>query len=494
MASSFIRKIKTGSGATAVQVVYKRGREVTSICHIGSAHSDAELEILLSLAHKIKLQGQLSLFEEKSPEIYLERTYSQLLVDALASVYDALGFDILDDEIFKYLVLARIIEPASKLDTIRILDELGIDAPSYSSVARCLLRVVKRDYRSSLSKQCFAYVSPDSLSLILYDVTTLYFEAQKEDGYRVPGLSKERRLDPQIKIGLLVDSSGFPLEVMSFEGNCAEVKTIIPVLENFKARYQLKNITVTADAAMLSAANIGELEKLGFNYIIASRLAKTPYEIVEYINETGAVLDDLQIFESSITVTIDSKRRKRRVIYQYRAKRAALDLANIEKTLDKAKKIVQGQASMRRNRFLKLSGAKKEINYDLLEEAKKKAGIKGYVTNLDVGAQYVIDAYHQLFEVEKSFRMSKSDLEARPIFHHKRSSIEAHLTIVFAALAIARFIEGKTGISIRKFLHKLKPLKTGVILVGGTEIELKPRMPTEVSELLDLLGTMKCGY
>jgi transposase len=330
-------------------------------------------------------------------------------------------------------------------------------------------------------------VKPEALRLVLYDVTTLYFEVQKEDEYRKPGLSKERRLEPQITVGLLVDRNGFPLEIQSFEGNRAEVKTILPVLAGFKDRHGLKHITVTADAAMLSSGNISELERLGYHYVIGSRLAKTPYAIAEYLCEDGAALEDNQIFESSMTVTVGGKRTKRRVIYQYRAKRAALDLSNIDKTVAKAQKMVEKKADIKRNRFLKIKGDKREINTALVEEARRKVGIKGYVTDLSVPAQEVIDAYHQLFQVEKSFRMSKSDLKARPIFHHKRESIDAHLTVVFAALAIARQIESSTGISIKKFVRALAPIRTGIVSVNGVSLPIQPKIPDNIVTLLNQL-------
>ncbi|MDR0875684.1 MAG: transposase, partial [Clostridiales Family XIII bacterium] len=156
-----------------------------------------------------------------------------------------------------------------------MLENLGLDAPSNTGIHRCLSHIGGEDYRGRLSKACFARVKPEALRLVLYDVTTLYFEVQKEDDYRKPGLSKERRLEPQITVGLLVDRNGFPLEIQSFEGNRAEVKTILPVLAGFKDRHGLKHITVTADAAMLSSSNISELERLGYHYVIGSRLAKT---------------------------------------------------------------------------------------------------------------------------------------------------------------------------------------------------------------------------
>lgn len=145
------------------------------------------------------------------------------------------------------------------------------------------------------------------------------------------------------------------------------------------------------------------------------------------------------------------------------------------------------KADIKRNRFLKIEGAKRKINHALVAEAKRRGGIKGYLTDLDIPAQKVIDAYHQLFQVEKSFRMSKSDLKARPIFHHKRDSIEAHLTIVFTALAVARHIEVHTGISIKKFVRMLEPIRTGVVSVGSDTFELKPEIPEHASVLLKRL-------
>jgi len=180
-------------------------------------------------------------------------------------------------------------------------------------------------------------------------------------------------------------------------------------------------------------------------------------------------------------------RGTRRVIYQYRASRASLDLLNIDKLLVKAQRMVAGATEFKRNRFLKVSGSKKEINYELVEKSRLRAGIKGYVTDLDAPAQEVIDAYHQLFQVERSFRMAKSDLKARAIFHHVRGSIEAHLTVVFVALAISRHIQAKTGLSIRKFKHILEPLRTGVLSVNGTQQRFRPQLDEAARAILRAL-------
>lgn len=496
--SRYVRTVKTASGATAVQVAYKHGRKVIKIDHIGSAHNDAELEFLIALANKRLNAGQLEmgLFAEEAADICVMATYSELLWDTLEDQYHKLGFGILSDHVFMQLALARIIEPTSKLDTIRVLEGLGLSAPSNSGIHRCLKRIIADDYRSAVSACCFEHATATSLSLLLYDVTTLYFEVQKEDEYRRPGMSKERRLEPQITVGLLVGRDGFPLEIKSFEGNRAEVKTIMEVLFDFKSRHGLDEITVTADAAMLSSANINALEEMGYHYIIGSRIAKTPYEIEEYIASVDAKLKDGQIFESSVSINTGkgTRRAKRRVIYQYREKRAQLDLRNIDKTLAKAKSMVDGKAEFKRNRFLKVSGSKREINHKLVEEAKRKAGIKGYVTDLGISAQEVIDAYHQLFQVERSFRMSKSDLKARPVFHHTRDCIEAHLTVVFTALAIARKIQSATGLSIKKLVQRLALYRTAVVSLNSRLHRVPPHIPADVSAILEELDSRGCGH
>lgn len=220
---AYIRKVKSKSGATSVQIEYKRGRERTGIVHIGTAHNGAELEFLCALAQAKIHEGQLflnfDLPKQNTREARLRRSYSGLLWDALNNVYDMLGFDALDDPVFRQLVLARIIEPVTpKLDTIRILDGLGLDAPSNTSIHRCLKRIVDNEYRDTVSGLCFKRSAKAALMLVLYDVTTLYFEIQKDDEYRKPGLSKDRRLEPQITVGLLVDRSGFPLENPELRG------------------------------------------------------------------------------------------------------------------------------------------------------------------------------------------------------------------------------------------------------------------------------------
>jgi transposase len=326
---------------------------------------------------------------------------------------------------------------------------------------------------------------------LLYDVTTLYFEIDKEDEYRKSGLSKERRLEPQIVIGLLVDDKGFPLAISSFEGNKAETKTMLPILKEFRQRCNVKEMTVVADAGMLSGENLELLEGEGFKFIVGSRLSKTPYEIEEYRKAENEQLIDGQIFETQKVFKSKQSRKEtqRRVVYQYRQKRAELDLRNIAKQIRKAQWQIENKVFTKKPKFLKLTQTTAMLDEGLINEARLKAGIKGYVTNLDCDAKIIIDGYHNLFHVEKSFRMAKSDLQARPIFHQTRDSIEAHLTVCFAALGICRYIQDRTTISIKKFIRRLSRLRTAVIEIAGQEHIAEPAIDIETKKIIKELGT-----
>ncbi len=259
----FVRRVKTASGATAVQIVHKRGRRVLSIEHIGSAHTDGELAVLLQVAEERRHAGQLALVlgdagagGAGTPAV-VEGTASLILWEVLAGIYDDLGLDRLGDGTFRALVLARVIEPASKLDTVRVLTEIGVASPHRVTFMRCLKREVERDYRAVIAQACHRHATrAASLAVVLYDVTSLHFEVEREDKLRKVGMSKEHRVDPQVTVGLLTTATGFPLEVDLFEGNKAETKTLIPVLTRFRDRHQAHDIVVVADAGMLSAANL----------------------------------------------------------------------------------------------------------------------------------------------------------------------------------------------------------------------------------------------
>jgi Transposase DDE domain len=496
----YVRTVKTSSGATAVQIVYSSHRGSREIEHLGSAHSGAEVELLKAVARQRLAagQGELDLgLAVGVPGGPLPITASRMghLWDALACGYRVLGFDGAagGDEVFAGLVLARIIEPTSKLDSARVLEEAGISAPSYRTLLRRLPVYAKGSWRQKLAAACAGHAALGPASLVLYDVSTLYFETDAGDGFREPGFSKERRLDPQITIGLLTDASGFPLMVSAFEGNKAETKTMLPVIEGFMAAHQLPDVTVVADAGMVSEANRNQIEAAGLSFILGKRIPEVPWVVAQWKREhPGEDITDGQTFTQRWPAGPNGGRRDQVIYYQYRRDRARRSLRGIDEQVAKAEKAVAGQVPLKRNRFIQLSAGAPTVNRELEAKARDLAGLKGYITNLQacpdgtpVTAEFVIGAYHRLFEIEKSFRMSKHDLQARPIYHHQRDSIEAHLTVVFAALAVSRWIEAQTGWSIRKFVRTARRCRTIEIQAGDHTITAADPLPDDLRDALD---------
>ena len=193
--------------------------------------------------------------------------------------YERLGFDAAagGNEVFRDLVLARIIEPTSKLDSLRVLEEVGIQPGSYRTVTRRLPVYAESSWRQRLAAGCAPNAALGPASLVLYDVPALYLETDQGDGFREPGFSKERRLEPQITIGLLTDAAGFPLMVQAFEGNTSETKTMIPTITAFMAGYQLVDVTVVADAGMAPEANRNAIDDAGLSFAIGDRIPHIPY-------------------------------------------------------------------------------------------------------------------------------------------------------------------------------------------------------------------------
>jgi Transposase DDE domain len=491
--------VKTTSGATAVQVVWSSRRGSREIEHMGSAHDEADLEALKAAAQQRIAAGQLQLGLGLEPAGGgpLPITSSRMghLLDALEHGYRVLGLEDAagGDEVFRHLVLARIIEPASKQDSLRVLEEAGIAAASYATVKRRLPQYAQEEWRQRLSAACAAHARLGPASLVLYDVSTLYFETDAGDGFREPGFSKERRLEPQITIGLLTGQDGFPLMISAFEGNKAETKTMLPVIEKFMAAHQLPDVTVVADAGMISEANQKAIEAAGLSFILGMKIPDVPYVVDQWRREhPGEDIPDGHVFTQPWPAGPSSKRRDQQIYYQYKADRARRTLRGIDEQVAKAAKAVAGLAPVKRNRFIALDGAIKTVNRELEAKARTLAGLKGYITNLaacpdgtPVTADFVTGSYHRLFEIEKSFRMSKSDLQARPIYHRKRDSIEAHLTIVFAALAVGRWIESQTGWSIRKFVKTARRYRTIQIQAGRQTITAADPLPDDLRQALE---------
>ena len=373
---AYVRTVKTASGATAVQIVWSSRRGSRNIEHIGSAHDDAELEALKAAARQRLAAGQLELDLGAGRPGAVRAAGDRLLADGPPAgrpvpAYDALGFPQATghDEVFRQLVLARIIEPASKQDSLRVLEEAGAPAPSYPTLNRRLPAWAEESWRQGLSEACAAHARLGPASLVLYDVSTLYFEADQGDGFREPGFSKERRLEPQITIGLLTGQDGFPLMVSAFEGNKAETKTMLPVIEKFMAAHQLPDVTVVADAGMISEANQKAIEAAGLSFILGMKIPDVPYQVAQWRREhPGEDIPDGHVFTQPWPAGPSSKRRDQMIYYQFRADRARRTLRGIDEQVAKAAKAVAGLAPVKRNRFIALDGAAKSVNREL--EAK----------------------------------------------------------------------------------------------------------------------------
>ena len=198
----YVRTVKTSSGAMAVQIVWSSRRGSRSIEHLGSAHDEAGLAALKAAAAERLAAGQAELDlgvpgQPGSAPLPITASRAAHLWDALCHAYDVLGFDEAAgaDEVFRQLVLARIIEPTSKADSLRVLDETGVAAASYPTLNRRLPVFAKTVFRQALSQACAKHAALGPASLVLYDVSTLHFETDAGDGFRGPGFSKERRLD-----------------------------------------------------------------------------------------------------------------------------------------------------------------------------------------------------------------------------------------------------------------------------------------------------------
>ncbi len=386
--SPYVRTVKTASGATAVQIVHSNRRGSKDIEHIGSAHDDAELEALKLVARERLAAGQEA-FDLGLDGVVSGRPLQILsprmgyLWDALVRAYTVLGFEDAagGDEVFRALVLARIIEPVSKLDSLRVLGEVGVPAPSYSTVKRRLPGFAKPEFRKALAGACATRAGLGPATLVLYDLTTLYFETDKADGFRESGFSKERRLEPQITLGMLTDASGFPLMVNAFEGNKAETQTMLPVIEAFMTAHALKDVTVVADAGMISEANRHALEDAGLTFILGAKIPIVPYQVEVWRKaHPEQEIPDGHVFTQPMPPGPKQRAKGRKdqtIFYQYKADRARRTLRGITEQVAKAEKAVAGKVPVKRNRFIRLQGGTRSVNRDLEAKARELAGLKG---------------------------------------------------------------------------------------------------------------------
>lgn len=475
-----IRVIKTASGANAVQVVYYRNRKRVVFKHIGSAKSSQELESLKLVAQDVinNFNPEISLFEEAKLDnlLYLDKSeflgvYSTFLYEVISGLISQIGLNRIKNRLLLDLVAIRVVEPASKLRSIELLGTyFGIKHRRqnyYQSAPQWL--VLKEKIESivvEFARKNYAF----NFDLLFYDVTTLYFETFEEDDLRRNGFSKDNKSQqPQILVGLLVTKEGFPIAYGIFSGNTFEGHTIIPVVNNFIKKYTVKEFTVVADAAMISTTNTQELLKNNINYIVGARLGNLPNELFERIDRSITREDG-----KSIRI----KTGNGYLVCSYSSVRYRKDKHEMEKQIQKARVIIETPSKGKKVKFIKTTGEQLVLNQTLIEKSKKLLGIKGYYTNLDENTasnQTIIERYHELYRVEQAFRISKHDLQTRPIFHFKEEPINLHILICFMALVVSKHIELTTGDSIRKFLTECKKVTDARMLNKITNKETRIR-------------------
>jgi hypothetical protein len=513
--SPFVRRVPGRPGVTLVQIVDKSGGQYKIVKHIGSARTEAELAVKMEEAREFLNPGQGVLDFDTVDSATVGQTAvlgakrCGLLIDTIDTAYRRLGFDIVNDDVFFQLVLARLVEPTSKRDSIRVLDEIGAKPPHYNTLLNAVGRAHRRKYRDQIAEKCYTYAeSTGGVTLCLFDVTTLYFEAEKEDDFRRVGYSKERRVDPQIVVGLLVDRYGFPLEIGCYEGNKAETHTIVPIVKQFQDRHGIADMVIAADAGMLSAKNLKDLDDAGLRFIVGSRLTRAPGDLATYFHWEGTATDDGRIVDTITprgTKRLDPERVNTRAepvwtdeshpdawraVWQFRRKRAVRDRQTLTQQRNKAVAIIDGDKSARKTRFVRVKNAKKSFDEDAYDRAMSLAGWKGYLTNLPattMSAAEVIGNYHELWHVEQSFRMSKTDLRARPIFHRTRDAIEAHLTIVFTALAVERYLYAVTGWSKKRIITTLRPIIETTVTIAGHTVAAADPVSDDAAYICDAL-------
>ncbi len=463
----FIREKKNKSGSTSIQIISKANGKYKVVKTIGSATTRQKI-----LALKIKakqemelLQGQSSLFI--SPEDNLiENLISSLTNSSIRTIgpelifgkiYDHIGFGAINEDLFRHLVISRLAFPLSKLKTIDYLYRYQNIVLDIDAVYRFLDKLNNK-LKDQVEQIAFAHtkrVLKGNISVVFYDMTTLYFEASDEDDLRKTGFSKDgKHQHPQIFIGLLVGLGGYAIGYDIYEGNTYEGHTLIPFLEKISKKFSLDKPVVVADAGLLSNNNIKALQEKGYEYIIGARLKNESENIKHQILQTK--------YENGTSRSIE-KSESSRLIINYSNTRAIKDAYNRKRGLNrlekqiKAGKLTKSNINNRGyNKYLKLTGEVSiEIDYQKYADDEVWDGLKGYITNTKLKDELVIENYKNLWHIEKAFRISKTDLKIRPIYHRLKNRIEAHICIAFSAYCIYKELERvlyyeKSKLSLKK--------------------------------------------
>ena len=475
----FIRRLKNRSGSTSVQVIQKINGRYKVLKTIGCATLLHDIEKLELLARQEieRLTSQPKLFVSEQDEL-IDKTLSTLENSDIRTIgpeiifgkiYDSIGFNKVGEDMFRHLVISRLVFPLSKLKTVEYLQRFQGIKISIDSIYRFL---DKLNDKLKIQVEQIAYnhtlkVLKGNINVVFYDMTTLYFESSDEDDLRKTGFSKDgKHQNPQIFIGLLVGLEGYAIGYDIYEGNIYEGHTLIPFIQKISEKFKIEKPIIVADAGLLSKNNIKSLEENQYEYILGGRLKNESNQIKEMIladQYSDGVLKSYQ------------KTEKSRVIVHYSDNRAKKDqynrtrgLMRLEKKI-KAGKLTKSSINNKGyNKYLKLTGEVEiTIDYNKYQQDNVWDGLKGYVTNTKLTDKEVLENYRHLWHIEKAFRMSKTDLRIRPIYHRLQRRIEAHICISFTAYCIYKELERvlyekKSTISLRQaaeLTHTIYQLK-----------------------------------
>lgn len=491
------RKKKNKSGVISIQVIDKSSGKYKLIKTIGRSDNQAEIDRLSAQAQEFinSYGGQQQLnFVLGDDQRYFDSIYEniqqvQLLGPemVLGKLFDQIGFNVIKEELFRHLVIARLIYPVSKLKTIDYLQKYKGITLHVNDIYRYMDKLHARQIKQvqQINFEHTIRLLGGKLTVVFYDATTLYFEAPDEDDFRKTGYSKDGKHNlPQIVLGLLVSEKGYPLDYEVFEGDKFEGHTMLPVIEAFKKKYEMQQLIVIADAGLMSNKNITALLERQYDFIIGARIK----------NESRHVQQQILSLHLESDESAEIRRGELlRIIIHYSETRAHKDAHNRNKGMERLKKLLaSGKLTKKHinnkgyNKYLKLEGEVKIIiDEEKFKDDSKWDGLKGYLTNTGLAKETVIAFYRQLWQIEKTFRITKTDLRVRPIYHFKRQRVEAHICISFAACKLYKELERQlkekqSGLSAEKALDILKTIfgltiklpqskETRVMLLDKTE-------------------------
>lgn len=475
----FIRKKKNRSGTTSIVVVDKRHGVYHEIKTIGVSKDYSELESLYLQGKRwiASFCGTQDIFdtftkeqEEKQVTEYLLSNVENILINGtqliLNKVFKLTGFDSIEDDVLKHLVIARLSQPMSKSGTVDYIKSHFDEDLKLHKIYRYLDKLynTQKDKIEQISVEHTKKILGGKIGLMFYDVTTLYFETDNNDDLRESGFSKDgKHSQPQVVLGLLVSMDGYPLTYSLFNGSQYEGWTMIPIIEDFVNRYKLEDFIVVADSGLMNSNNVLLLESGGYKYIIGARIKNENEEIKQWILS-------LEKREGEFNET---QKGYSRLIIGYSEKRAKKDKYNREKGVKRLKmayksgKITKENINKRGyNKFLEISdNVKVSINQVKIDEDEKWDGLKGYTTNTTLPAENVYEQYRGLWIIERAYRVTKGTLEIRPMFHFTPRRIEAHVCICFVAYKVYKELErilkiSNIDMSVDKVLNIAKTITT----------------------------------